>query len=54
MSKLIINIRFWYWHLQVGKYRDYKITWEMNPYLKKEGLKGRKLIEIHKFFKLGG
>jgi len=46
MSNLIINIRFWYWHLQVD--RNCKITWKINLYLKKEGLKGRKLIEIYR------
>lgn len=49
MSNLIINIRFWYWHLQVTS--DHKIMWRKNEYLVDKGLKGRNKIEIHKFFK---
>lgn len=49
MSDLIINIRFWYYHLQVSKgFRN--ISWSKNSYLVKNGLGGYKKIEILNFF----
>jgi len=51
MSKLIVNIRFWYWHLQIGKERPF-IYWGKNYYYDNYGLKGEKKIEVHKFFNL--
>lgn len=48
MDDSIINIRFWYWHLIVGKKT---IEWGKNEHFVKNGLKDRKKIEIYKFFK---
>lgn len=49
MSDLIINIRFWYYHLQVSKgFR--KISWGKNKYLVEDGLDGKKKIQVLKFF----
>ena len=41
MSNLIVNIRFWYWHLQIGE-KFSSISWGKNPYFVKTGLKGKK------------
>ena len=49
MSNLIINIRFWYWHLQVAK--GFKsIEWNKNNYFVENGLDGYKKIEVCQFF----
>ena len=49
MSDLIINIRFWSYHLQVGKGFKY-IKFVKNKYFTKKVLKNEKRIEIYKFF----
>ena len=51
MSNLIINIRFWYWHLQIDK-KFSSIKLVRNDYYIQRGLKGVnvKKIEIYKFF----
>jgi hypothetical protein len=47
MSNLIINIRFWYWHLQISKgFKE--CTFNRNHFIK--NLKGIKKIEIFTFF----
>jgi hypothetical protein len=51
MSNTILNIIFWYWHLQIGK-RFSSVTWGKNQYFVEKGLKGEKKIEIYKFFNL--
>lgn len=49
MSNLIVNIRFWYWHLQIVRgFRN--ITFGKNQYIYEKGLKGYKKIEVLKFF----
>lgn len=50
MSNLIINIRFWYWHLQVGE-RFCSIKIVKNRHIKT--LKDIPYVEVHKFFKYG-
>jgi hypothetical protein len=45
MSNLIINIRFWYWHLQISK-KFYSIKWVKNQYYVENGLTGIKKIEV--------
>ena len=50
MSNLIINIRFWYWHLQVAE-KFSKVNWVKNQSFVESGLKGKKKIEVYKFFK---
>jgi hypothetical protein len=51
MSDLCINIRFWYWHLQVT--RDFKhISFKKNYYFVKNGLKGEPKIKVCEFFNL--
>lgn len=47
MSNLIVNIRFWYWHLQIGK-RFSSCTFRRNKSI--ATLKGRKKIEVFEFF----
>lgn len=49
MSNLLVNIRFFYWHLQISKgFYSIKIT--KNEYYIKNGIKGRKKIEIYNLF----
>lgn len=43
---LCINIRFFYWHLMVGKGFS-SITFEKNEFWVKHGLKGIKKIEVY-------
>lgn len=49
MSNLIVNIRFWHWHLQIGKNFS-SISWSRNPHY--DNLKGAKKIEVYEFFNL--
>jgi hypothetical protein len=49
MSNLIVNIRFWYWHLQIGRNFS-SVSWGKNDYFAKKGLSGEKKIEIYQFF----
>mgnify|MGYP006098229671 CR=1 FL=1 len=49
MSDLMINVRFWYYHLQVSK-RFRRIRWVKNDSLVENGLDGYKKIEVFKFF----
>jgi hypothetical protein len=51
MSNTIVNIRFWYRHLQIGK-RFSSISFGKNPYFVQKGLKGEKKIEVYEFFNL--
>ena len=51
MSDLLINIRFYYWHLQIGK-KITSIKWNKNEYFFQKGLKGIKKIKVYKFFNL--
>jgi len=47
MSNLIINIRFWFWHLQVEK-KFSSISFKRNKHLKT--LKDIPKIQVFKFF----
>ena len=49
MSDLVVNIRFWYWHLQIGKGFS-SIRWVKNQMWVQQGLKGVKKIEVYEFF----
>lgn len=49
MGSLIINIRFWYWHLKIGK-RFSTMSIERNDHHVTTGLKGKKKIQVYKFF----
>jgi hypothetical protein len=51
MSSLIVNIRFWYWHLQIERGFT-SIKWVKNPYISAEALKYMTRIEVLKFFKI--
>jgi len=49
MSNLILNIRFFYWHLQISE-KFNSITFNRNQSIKT--LKGIKKIQIFKFFNI--
>ncbi len=51
MSNLIVNIRFWYWHLQISK-KFTSITFGKNYHIAQKGLKGMKKIEIYRLFNI--
>lgn len=51
MSNLLINIRFFYWHLQVGKRFSF-IKIVSNEYFLENGLKEHKKLEVYKFINL--
>lgn len=50
MSNLVVNIRFWYWHLQIVRGFK-KVRFKRNDNLWcLHGLEGKKWIEVYKFF----
>ena len=49
-DNLMVHIRFWYYHLQIGE-KFSSICLKKNIYFLECGLKGNKKIEIFKFFK---
>ena len=47
MSNLIVNIRFWYWHLQIGEWFSSCRIVKNNSIIT---LKGMPKIQVFKFF----
>lgn len=48
-DNLLIHIRFWYWHLQIGE-KFSSVRWHKNRYFYENKLKGEWKIEVYKFF----
>lgn len=49
MSNLIVNIRFWYCHLQISReFKSVKLV--KNKHFVDKGLKGVSKIQVYKFF----
>jgi hypothetical protein len=51
MSNLWINIRFWYWHLQVG---PWQLHWKKNHYVVERGFKYLPRFKVYEFFSYRG